>query len=189
MGSNLTVAISLLRGVNVGGHHKIKMDALRALYQSLGLLDAQTYIQSGNVVFRTRERDADRLSEMIANGIERSFGFRPGVVVRTPSDLRSVIAQNLLRRGPKSNLTNFWLAFSPASRIRMLEIACFGIKFHPEELRIGQRELYIFFPNGMGKSKLSMPLVEKTLKTFGTVRNWNTVLKLMEIAEALGGPL
>ncbi len=185
----MTVAISLLRGVNVGGHHKIKMDALRALYQSLGLLDAQTYIQSGNVVFRTRQRDADRLSEMIANGIERSFGFRPGVVVRTPSDLRSVIAQNPFAARPEIEPNKLLVSFLSGEPDSDARDSVLGIKFHPEELRIGQRELYIFFPNGMGKSKLSMPLVEKTLKTFGTVRNWNTVLKLMEIAEALGGPL
>jgi uncharacterized protein (DUF1697 family) len=189
LGSSLTVAISLLRGVNVGGHHKIKMDALRALYESLGLIDSRTYIQSGNVVFRTSERDGDRLSILIADGIERRFGFRPGVVVRTASDLRGVIAGNPFgaraATEPGKVLVSF-LAGLPDSDSREKLL---GIKFDPEELRVAERDLYIFFPNGQGKSKLSMPLVERTLKTSGTGRNWNTVLKLLEMAEALEGSL
>ena len=73
----MAVIISMLRGVNVGGHNKIKMDALRELYQSLKLRDAQTYVQSGNVIFRTDERDISRLAKRIEAGIERKFGFRP----------------------------------------------------------------------------------------------------------------
>jgi uncharacterized protein (DUF1697 family) len=82
----MAVIISLLRGVNVGGRHKIKMDALRALYVSLGLRDPQTYIQSGNVVFRTLDRDLPKLARRIENEIERSYVFRPGVIVRTSSE-------------------------------------------------------------------------------------------------------
>src|SRR5436305_14643944 len=89
----MPVMISLLRGVNVGGHNKIKMEALRALYESLGLLDPQTNIQSGNVVFRTEERDVDLLAKRIEAGIERSCGVLPGVIVRTASYLRDVIAR------------------------------------------------------------------------------------------------
>src|SRR5437867_12319349 len=92
----MPVIISMLRGVNVGGHNLIKMDALRALYESLGLQDPQTYVQSGNVIFRTKERDPSRLARQIENEIERGFGFRPGVILRTPSDLRDVINRNSL---------------------------------------------------------------------------------------------
>src|SRR5215467_14648050 len=79
----MTVVISMLRGVNVGGHNKIKMDALRALYESLKFEDVATFIQSGNVVFRTKERDLAKASRRIGDGIEKTFGFRPGVVLRT----------------------------------------------------------------------------------------------------------
>src|SRR6202165_157565 len=90
----MPVIISMLRGVNVGGHNMIKMDALRALYESLGLRDAQTYVQSGNVVFKTQARDLALISKKIENGIERTFGVRPSVIVRTASELRDVIARN-----------------------------------------------------------------------------------------------
>ncbi len=83
LGHDMAVIISMLRGVNVGGHNKMKMDALRALYESLKLRDAQTYVQSGNVIFRTDERDMARLAKRIEDGIERKFGFRPDVILRT----------------------------------------------------------------------------------------------------------
>ena len=90
----MTVLISLLRGVNVGGHNRIKMDELRQLYASLGLRDAQTYVQSGNVVFRTGERDLARLARSVEEAIEQSFGFRPAVILRTATALRGVVARN-----------------------------------------------------------------------------------------------
>ena len=181
----MAVIISMLRGVNVGGHNKIKMDALRALYASLGLRDAQTCVQSGNVIFRTEGRDLVLLPKRIENGIERSFGFRPNVMVRTPSDLRDVIRRNpfATRRGvdPSKLLVTF-LATDPGPEARENFLR---IKADPEELRIDGRELYIYFPNGMGRSKLSAALMEKTLQTPGTGRNWNTVRKLLEMAERL----
>src|SRR5713226_9758546 len=143
---DMTVVISLLRGVNVGGHNQIKMDALRALYESLGLRDAQTYIQSGNVIFRTQERDLVLLPKRIENGLERSFGFRPDVIVRTSSDLRDVIARNpfATRSGinPSKLLVTF-LASDPGPEARD---KVRRIKADPEELRIDGREIYIYFP-------------------------------------------
>src|SRR5260370_31690285 len=88
------VIISMLRAVNLGGHIKIKMDALRTLYESLKLRDAQTYVQSGNVIFRTKEPDLASLGKRLQNGIERKFGFLPDVILRTASELRDVIARN-----------------------------------------------------------------------------------------------
>jgi uncharacterized protein (DUF1697 family) len=85
----MAAAISVLRGVNVRGHHTIGMEELRELYESLGLCPAQTYIQSGNVVFRTDARDFTRLSKRIADAIELRFAFRPGVILRTAADLRA----------------------------------------------------------------------------------------------------
>src|SRR5690242_12170421 len=90
----MTVIISMLRGVNVGGHNKIKMDALRALYESLKLRDAQTYVQSGNVIFKPDERDIALLTKRIEDGIERKFGFRPAVILRTAAEMRGVVERN-----------------------------------------------------------------------------------------------
>src|SRR6266481_2333445 len=152
LGHDMGVIISMLRGVNVGGHNKIKMDALRELYESLKLWDAQSYVQSGNVIFRSDERDISRLTKRIEEGIE-----------------------------PNKLLVTF-LASDPGeeAREKVRQIKC-----DPEELRIEGRELYIYFPNGMGRSKLSLARLEKTLKTSGTGRNWNSVTKMLEMAEKL----
>ncbi len=181
----MPVAISMLRGVNVGGHNCIKMEALRAMYESLGLRDAQTYVQSGNVVFRTSARDTGSLGKRIEAKIEQTFGFRPTVMVRTTSDLRDVIRRNPFasRRGldPRKLLITF-LAADPAPEARAKIL---GIRADPEELRVHGREVYAYYPNGFGRAKLSAALIERTLSMSGTGRNWNTVTKLLEIAEKL----
>ncbi len=180
----MTAIISLLRGVNVGGHHKIKMDALRALYESLGLRNPQTYIQSGNVVFRTSERDTSKLAARIESAIEKKCSFRPDVILRTESELRDVIARNPFakRNGIEPNkLAVIFLAQEPEPAART---AVLSIKPDPEELHLLGRELYIYFPDGMGRSKLPAALA-KAMKNAGTARNWNTVAKLLEMAERL----
>jgi len=181
----MTVVISMLRGVNLAGHNRIKMDALRALYESLGLLDVQTHIQSGNVVFRTEARDLARLTKRVGKGIERSFGFLPDVIVRTSSELRDVIARNPFAARPGIDPSRLLVTFlssdpGPEARDNILKI-----KAHPEELWIDGRELYVYYPNGLARPKLSPALIERTLKTSGTGRNWNTVRKLLDIAEKL----
>jgi uncharacterized protein (DUF1697 family) len=181
----MPVVISMLRGVNVGGHNKIRMEALRELCESLGLRDPQTYVQSGNVVFRTKERDLGALAKRMEDAIERSFGFRPAVIVRTISELRDVVAKNPFgrRRGiDPSKLLITFLASDPSAEARDQVLK---IKTEPEELRIDGREVYIYFPNGMGRTKLSWPTIGKMLGTSGTGRNWNSVTKLLEIAEKL----
>src|SRR5260370_10704174 len=174
----MTVVIAMLRGVNVGGHNTIKMEALRALYESVKLRDAQTYVQSGNVIFRSDERDMLRLAKRIEDGIERKFGFRPDVILRTAAEMREVVARNPFakRRGiePSKLLVSF-LASDPGEEARE---KVGQMKCDPEELLIERRELYIYFPNGSGRSKLSAAMLEKALKTRGTGRNWNSVTKM-----------
>jgi uncharacterized protein (DUF1697 family) len=179
----MPVVVSMLRGVNVGGHNLIKMDALRALYESLGLQDPQTYVQSGNVIFRTKERDLSRLARQIENEIERRVGFRPGVILRTSADLRDVIKKNPFahRDLDASKLLVTFLAIDPAPDARE---ALLRIEPDPEELRVSGRELYIYFPNGMGRSKLP-PLLDRILKNSSTARNWNTVTRLLAMAKKL----
>ncbi len=185
LGLAMAVIISMLRGVNVGGHNRIKMDALRALYESLKLRDPQTYVQSGNVIFSTDERDLVRLAERVEKGIERRFGFRPAVIVRTASELRSVIARNPFAKRrdiEPSRLLVTFLASDPGAEARD---QVRRMKTAPEELRIEARELYIYYPQGLARPTVSWAALEKMLKTRGTGRNWNSVTKVLEIAERL----
>jgi uncharacterized protein (DUF1697 family) len=182
---DMAVVISLLRGINVGGHHKIKMDALRALYDALGLRGAQTYVQSGNVVFKTPERDLIHLAKKIEDAIERTFGFRPAVIHRTPAELRSTIKRNPFgkRSGIEPHrLIVAFLAGLPETEARDKALK---LKSDTEELRMDEREFYMYFPGGMARPKLNWLSVEKVLQTPATGRNWNTVTKLLDMAEKL----
>jgi uncharacterized protein (DUF1697 family) len=181
----MAVLVSMLRGVNVGGHNKISMAELRALYESLGLQYPRTFVQSGNVVFRTKERNLPALAKRIEDAIEQRFGFRCDVIVRTPAELKGVIARNPFgkhRNVDPGKLLVTFLANHPNAEARDQVLR---IKIDPEELHIDGREVYIYFPNGMGRSKLSWPSIGKKLATTGTGRNWNSVTKLLEIAERL----
>lgn len=178
------MVILLLRGINLGGHNVIKMEALRALCESLGLNAVQTYIQSGNVVCREGKHDPAALGKQLEDAIEKFAGFRPSIVVRTASELRAVVERNPFAGradvAPNRMGVSF-LAVDPGDAARATVRA---MDVSPEELHIQGREMYIHFPNGMGTSKLPMKAIERALKTEGTVRNWNTVEKLMEMVEA-----
>jgi uncharacterized protein (DUF1697 family) len=181
----MPVIICLLRGVNVGGHNLIKMDALKALCVSLKLKDPQTYVQSGNVIFSTEENDLAKLGTRIQDAIERKIGFRPNVMLRTAAEMRKVVARNPFakRSGiePGKLLVNFLLS-DPGKQAREKALA---IKIGPEELHLVGREAYIYFPNGQGRSKFPWPAIERALGTSGTGRNWNSVTKMLEMAEKL----
>jgi uncharacterized protein (DUF1697 family) len=181
----MPVYISMVRGINVGGHNKIKMEELRALHESLGHKAAQSYIQSGNIVFKTKQLNQGQLTKQICDGLHKKFGFRPAVILRTTSELREVIANNPFagRKNidPRRLLVTF-LAGEPKTpeRERLL-----SLQIAPEELRVIGRELFVYFPDGMARPKFSWSMVEKILKISGTGRNWNTVNKLLEMAESI----
>lgn len=163
------------------------MEALRSLYESLRLRDVRTYVQSGNVIFRTEERDIALMTKRLQKAIEKTFGFQCDVILRTTSELRGVIARNPFanRRGiePSKLLVTF-LASDPGEEARK---QVRKIKTNPDELWIDGREMYTYFPNGMARPKVSWAAIEKILKISGTGRNWNSVTKLLEMAETLEG--
>jgi uncharacterized protein (DUF1697 family) len=181
----MTTVVSMLRGINVGGNRIIKMDALRALYESLGLERPQTFIQSGNVVFRTKARAVAPLAKKIEDAIERTFGFRSDVLCRTSAELRSVIARNPFAKRQDINPGKLLVVFLSGAVDNEARKKLLEIKAEPEELLFDGCELYIYFPNGQARPNLSMAQVERAHKRAWTGRNWNTVTKLLEIAESM----
>jgi uncharacterized protein (DUF1697 family) len=161
------------------------MDALRAVYESLKLEDVRTFIQSGNVIFRTKEKNLPALAKKIQAAIEGKFGFHVEVILRTADELRQAIAANPFAKRrdvePAKLLITFLFAEPGAEAHSTLP----GLKSHPEELHLKGRELYIYFPNGMGKTKLPWSSVEKLLKVTGTARNLNSAVKMLAIAEEI----
>jgi uncharacterized protein (DUF1697 family) len=181
----MPAVISMLRGVNVGGNNLIKMDALRTLYESLKLRNPQTYVQSGNVVFQTETADLVKLAKKIEEAIERQFGFRPSVILRTAAEMKDAIARNPFRQQAADDPGRLLVAFLGAAPAAGAFESLRAIPCAPDELQCSGRELYIYFPNGQGRPTLKWAHVDKALgKMPYTGRNWNSVTKLFEMASA-----
>jgi uncharacterized protein (DUF1697 family) len=175
--------VALFRGINVGGHHSIRMDELKQLHESLGLQHVQHFIQSGNIVFRSDGlQDASQLVRLIEDAFEKRFGFHSKVLLRTGTELTSIIASRHFENQDDldpQRLVVMFMSTAPADREQAsLRHSMTG----PEELKFSGTELYIYYPDGMGRSRLSNSVIEKKLNTLGTARNWNTVLQLQKLA-------
>jgi uncharacterized protein (DUF1697 family) len=181
----MPVLISMLRGVNVGPHNRIKMDALRALYASLKLENPRTYVQSGNVVFRTNEKNGSALAKKIQSAIARKCGCSPEVILRTTDEMRKAVAANPFPDQAKAEPGKVLVTFLAAEPPPGAEANIDRFKDFPERLHLKGHELYIYFPNGAGKSKLPWSAVDKLLKVTGTARNWNSVMALLDIADEM----
>jgi len=177
----------MLRGVNVGSHNRIKMDVLRHLYQSLKLEDPHTYVQSGNVIFRAKEKNTSKLAAKIQAEISKKCGCNPDVILRTTEELRSVVKANPFARRKDKDIEpgKLLVTFLQSDPAATASAAIANLKDYPEELHLIGRELYIYFPNGAGKSKLPWSKVDKLVGVTGTARNWNSVLAMLEMAEAM----
>lgn len=175
---------ALLRGVNVGGAKKVPMAELREVLEGLGHTEVQTYLQSGNAVFASTKKDTTALGRELERAIEARFGFAVRCLVLDGGRLRAVAeacpfpAAELEGR----QLHATFLSEQP-DKERFASID--GPSYLPEEYRIGDRVLYLYAPNGLGRSKLAealfRPAVFKGIDA--TTRNWNTVAKLVELTE------
>jgi len=178
----LTVYAALLRGVNVGGNHLIRMAELRELCSGLGLEDVQTLLQSGNVVFRDagRHRDPRAIASALSNAIEGRLGFRPETVVRTAAEMRTVVDRNPFR-DRVTNLDGAKLTVTFLGTVVPDSVLAGVVAPGSEELHHCGTEVFAYFPDGMGRSKLPA-LLERSLRgVVTTTRNWNTVLKLLDM--------
>ncbi|MFF7124605.1 MULTISPECIES: DUF1697 domain-containing protein [unclassified Streptomyces] len=178
----MTTYAALLRGINVGGSKKLPMADLRTLLTGLGHAGVRTHLQSGQAVFTTGRGDEESLAAELARAIEERFGFPVDVIVRDHTYLRAVAeacpfpAAELEAR--QLHVTYF---SAPVAAERFAEID--PAAHLPEEFRLGDRCLYLYAPDGLGRSKLgealSRPRITKGV--IATSRNWNTVLKLVEL--------
>jgi uncharacterized protein (DUF1697 family) len=171
---------ALLRGINVGGKHVVPMAELARLFSAAGCRDVATYIQSGNVVFGADARTVARLPGELAAQIQRRFGVDAPVVLRTHAELAAVAGKNpfVSLGADLARLMVVFLAETPArTALATLDPA----RSPPDELVVRGRDIYLRCPNGYGRSKLTNQYFDSKLKTVSTVRNWRTVLKLVEL--------
>lgn len=184
----MTTYAALLRGINVGGNKKVPMADLRALLESLGHGGVRTYLQSGQAVFTAGHGDEESLAAGLRRAIEERFGFAVDVIVRDHAYLKAVAddcpfpAAELEAR--QLHATYF---SEPVDAGRLAEID--QAAFLPEEFRLGDRVLYLYAPNGLGRSKLAEHLAKPRLNkgVTATTRNWNTVVKLVELTAPTAG--
>lgn len=174
--------IALFRGINIGGHHLLPMKELTAILQALGATGVKTYIQSGNAVFQSRERNATALAGKITAEIGKRHGFEPYVLIIEPQTLAQVIADNPFPEAqgdPDKLHVGFLAATPPNPDLTKLD----GLKKDSERYHLGDSAFYMHLPEGAGRSKLAAG-AEKALGVPMTGRNWKTVGRLMEMVQA-----
>ena len=182
----MTAYIALLRGVNVGGHALVSMSYLRVLLEELGFGSVRTLLQSGNAVFTSKARASAKLETQLEKEVEARIGRHTEVLVRSAGEWEKIVAANPFEDEAKHDpgrLLVMALKSAPsASAVAALQAAVAG----PEVVRAHGKELYVSYPDGVGRSKLTNAVIEKKLGTRGTARNWNTVLKLDALARTIG---
>jgi uncharacterized protein (DUF1697 family) len=167
--------VALLRGVNVGGRHRVPMADLRTLVEQLGFTGVRSHIQSGNVVFESTKAPA---AEAIELALSDTFGFAVPVVVRSATEMAAVIDRNPFADCDLSKVhVGFWGTVPSASAIA----ACDLERFAPERFEFVRSDLYLFLPSGMARTKLPGYL-ERRIKVPATIRNWNTVRAIVEMS-------
>ena len=172
------VYVALLRGINVGGKAKIPMAALRDTCAAAGCEDVVTYIQSGNVVLKSK-LSADKLRTALEEAIAKEFGFNPAVMIRTAKELAAILEGNPYAGADEKSLHVGFLHAAPnaATKKCLAEIDC-----APEELTVAGRDVYLHLPNGIGRAALPVQLDRCLRPAQITVRNWRTVTKLVELS-------
>lgn len=175
--------IALLRAVNLGSHNKVSMADLKALVTKLGMANAQSLLQSGNLVFETAARATAPLEKLLEATAAKTLGLQTDFFVRTGAEWQQAIADNPFpkqaRLDPGHTVLMCLKEAPPPAAVKALQAAITG----REVVQAKGRHAYFLYPDGMGTSKLTIKLIEKKLGTTGTARNWNTVLKLGALTE------
>ncbi len=175
--------ISMLRGINVSGQKIIRMTDVKNLYEGLGFIQVETYVQSGNVIFDSLANDITTLQSIIERQIANSFGFDVSVFIREPKEFRRVITANPFLTGRNEATARLYVTFlydePTETKLNQLVVPTGEV----DELAAGDKEIFLYCPNGYGRTKLSNTFIERKLGVAATTRNWNTVLALYQMTQ------
>ncbi|MBS1550857.1 MAG: DUF1697 domain-containing protein [Bacteroidetes bacterium] len=176
--------ISILRGINVSGHKSIKMDALKKMYADIGFSGVQTYIQSGNVIFRFKDTKTELLENMIHIGLKKTFGFEVPVIVRELTEFKKVLDKNpFLKNKRAEDTSKLHVTFLSSEPEKENSEKIKKGEYGSDEFFISGNTIYLFIPDKYGNTKLSNTFFENKLKVSATTRNWNTVNEIVRLAE------
>lgn len=175
--------IALLRGINVSGQKKIKMADLRGYLQEFNFQNIRTYVQSGNVLFQSRGSNQIDLAKQIEKKIFEKYGFDVVVMVKTPHELVYVLENNPFIKDQQEDTSRLYVTFlsdHPGQGcLQKLDTS----DYSPEKFVLDGKDIYFFSPLGYGKARMSNNFFEQKLKVAATTRNWNTVNKLVGMAD------
>jgi uncharacterized protein (DUF1697 family) len=178
----MSTFVALLRGINVGGRNRIPMAELKAVFSRLGHDDVATYLQSGNVVFRS-STGASEIAAAAEEEVAKAFGVRPTVLLRTPAELRKVAESNPYLQD-EADLTKLLVVFLDGRPAAKAKARLDPERSLPDRFSVEGREIYLHLPNGFGRSKLTIDYFERVLEVRATARNWKTLTKLVELTQA-----
>ena len=180
----MTTHIALLRAINVGGTKPIGMADLRDFFGALGFEDVRSLLQTGNIVFRGGTKTGTALERLLESEAEQRLALSTTFIVRTAKEWEAIVAHNPFPKEAAADPAHLVALFlkdaPPATSVKALQAAIQG----PEIVSLVAKQLYVAYPDGIGRSKLTIKMTEKALGTSSTGRNWNTVLKIAELARA-----
>lgn len=174
---------ALLRGINVGGNKKVPMADLRAMTARLGFDDPKTLLQSGNLVFSAKSQPMTKLEQLLEAATKKHIGVECSYLLRSADEWQKIIAANPFKAEAKSDPSHFAVTFCREAPTPAALTALQSEVRGKEKFEVVGRELFAWYPDGMGTSKLALALSKNRLGTICTARNWNTVMKVSALLE------
>lgn len=175
--------ISILRGINVSGHNLVKMDGLRKSYESLGFQNVKTYKQSGNLIFTASEFDNNELEQIVSGQIEKDFGIVVPVIVLTIDSLKQIVDGNPFLKDSSMDTAFLHATFLASRPLNFHHKDVEDKRLDGEDVVLTDNVVYLYCPNGYGRTKLTNNFLEAKLKVIATTRNWKTTSELLKIAQ------
>lgn len=175
----MTTYLSILRGINVSGQKMIKMPDLKALYENMGFKNVSTYIQSGNVIFENKEDN--ELSKKIEKKIFEKYDFHVPIIIRSTKEIETTINENTFLKKKNIELDKLHVTFLEDIPLKENIEKIKDVKFEPDRFYISGKTVYLYCPNGYGKTKLNNTFFENKLKVNATTRNWKTINEVFKI--------
>lgn len=173
--------IALLRGINVSGKNKILMADLKLFFNDLGFKEVQTYIQSGNVIFKSLKNNKKEIAELISKKIKKVFKYEVPVILKTKKELKEIIAGNPFIINSTIETKKLYVAYLNQTLKETKKIKEFD--FGNDVYKVVNDIVYLKYAIGAGKTKLTNNIIEKKLDVIATTRNWRTTCKLLELIE------
>ena len=177
--------ISLLRGINVSGHNKLKMDALKKMYEKFGFKKVKTYLQSGNIIFQNTDCNHNKLDQLISMQIKKDFELQVPVTVLTVDQMERIIKNNPFLKDLTKDISFLHVTFLASQPEDYDNESITSRIAKGEDIVITDSAVYLYCPDGYGKTKLTNSFIESRLKVSATTRNWKSANEILRIAQEI----